>query len=64
MATTSESIIFKQCPIKEGLANFRHLFITTQKDLSISVSSDAIQAIFSRATNEGMAQNLGIYFLY
>ena len=64
MATISESIIFKQHPIKEGLANFCHLFIMTQKDLSISVSSDAVQAIFSTATNEGMTNNLGINFRY
>lgn len=64
MATTSESIVFEQRPIEEWLANFRHLFITTQNDLSINVSSDAIQDIFSTATNEGMAKNLGISFLY
>ena len=62
MATTSESI--KSHPIKEGLTTFRHHSKTTRKDLGISVSSDAVQAIFSTATNdESMAQNLGIGFL-
>lgn len=60
MATTSETIIIKLHPIKEGLTIFCHLFETTCEDLGISLSSDAVPVVFSKTTNLGISQCLGI----
>jgi len=51
MATISELENVRCNPIKEGL----NLFHSTCADLSIAVSSDAVQVVFSTAAVAGMA---------
>ena len=58
MATISELENVRRNPIKEGLNAFRDLFHSTCADLSIAVSSDAVQVVFSIAAVAGMAQLL------
>jgi hypothetical protein len=58
MATASELENIRSNPIKEGLNAFQDLFHSTCADLSIAVSSDAVQVVFSAAAVTGMAQLL------
>jgi hypothetical protein len=58
MATASELENIRSNPIKEGLNAFQDLFHSICVDLSIAVSSEAIQVVFSRAAIAGMAQPL------
>ncbi len=54
MATASELEKIRSNPIKEGLNAFQDLFQLICTDLSITVSSDAVQVIFATAAIAGM----------
>jgi hypothetical protein len=54
MATASEVEKIKSNPINEGLNAFRELFHSTCADLSIAISPDAVQVVFSTAAVAGM----------
>ncbi|KAG9231374.1 hypothetical protein BJ875DRAFT_506723 [Amylocarpus encephaloides] len=59
MATAVELEKIRSNPIKEGFGAFRSLFESTCADLSITVSSDAVQVVFSTAA-VAAAKNLAL----
>ena len=63
MATAVELEKIRSNPIKEEFGAFRSLFESTCADLSITVSSDVVQVVFSTAAVAGMAQLLLPTFL-
>ena len=58
MATASELDKIRRNPIKKGLEAFIHLFESIRSHLSVALSSDTVQVVFSTAPAAGMAQLL------